>query len=154
MHWTLQKPTTPGLYWYRSQQNTAPQDFQTFKIEWDGRKHHWLAQTIGRGIVALDSCNGEWYGPIAPPANDPAITAENRRNARIAVQLQHGGSFYVENTIPNDLAIALSKKLKTLHKKGSSIPVNLRAKITGLLRELIKFAEAPPDQDRTVSIGH
>jgi len=153
MNWTHQKPATPGLYWYRSQRNTLPQDFETFKIVWDGGKHFWLAQTHERGSIAVDSCTGEWYGPVAPPTNSGEATFvhDHTRNTRIGVRLLHGGSFYVENTIPDDIAIVLSEKLKALHSKGSSIPGHLRAKITGLLRELIRFAEAPPDRDRTNS---
>lgn len=154
MNWTERKPEAPGLYWYRSQQTTLPRDFETLKIVWDESAEAWLAQTHDRGSIAVASCTGEWYGPIAPPAtgSEAAFAADHGRNARIAVRLLHGGSFYVENTLPDAVAVALSKKLKALHKKGSSIPANLRGKITGLLRELIKFAEASPDRDRTLPL--
>jgi len=156
MNWTLQRPASPGLYWYRHQQDTLPLDYETIKILWDKRQQTWSAQALGSGTVALDSFNGEWYGPIIPPSSETesVACAHHGRNARIAVRLQHGGSFYVENTIPDDVAITLSEKLKTLHKKGSSIPTNLRAKITGLLHELIKFAEAPSDRERTITVEH
>ncbi len=155
MNWTHRKPTTPGVYWYRHEQTTVPQDFETVKIVWDDRKRFWLAQTHGHGSVTVESCGGDWYGPIAPPAgsSDAAFAAGRGRNTRIAVRLRHGGSFYFENTIPDGIAVALSEKLKALHNKGRSIPANLRAKFTGLLSELISFAEAPPDQDRTAPTG-
>lgn len=155
MNWTHEKPATAGVYWYRSHENRGLQEFETFRIVWDDSSRFWLAQTHGQGNISVDSCNGEWYGPLEPPAEavEATVADDHGRNTRIAVRLRHGGSFYFENTIPDSVAVSLSEKLKALRTKGNPIPADLRAKITALYHELIRYAEAPPDRDRTIPDG-
>jgi hypothetical protein len=69
MTWTLQKPTKPGWYWYREQalnlDKPMPawvyQSGQVLYVKLCGA-HEDLEE---RGVNEL---NGEWAGPISPPA--------------------------------------------------------------------------------------
>lgn len=156
MKWTHRKPKDPGLYWYRDISMTAPENLETHKILWDEEKRCWMAQTHGHGAHSVDSCTGEWCGPIAPPAisTEEGSESAHGKNMRIAVRLRHGGSFYFEKTIPDATAKEISEKLKALRTKGSSIPIHLRARIHAVLRELIRFADDSPDRGRRVPVGN
>jgi hypothetical protein len=140
MIWTNERPSKPGLYWYRDQHDSLPDKYEPMKIFWSDEAHAWSRQTHNNGAVCIESYNGEWYGPVAQQANlsKPWNLADH--NARILVRLKHGGSFYIEKTIPDEVALLLSEKLKVLRENGSSIPPSLRTKISDVVNELIKFA--------------
>ena len=144
MTWTNERPSKPGLYWYRDQHDSQPDNYEPMKIFWNDETHVWSGQTHDAATVCVESYNGEWYGPVNQPANlsKPWNVADH--NARIQVRLRHGGSFYVEKTIPDDVALQLSEKLKVLRENGNTVPACIRTKISNVINELIKFAEVSP----------
>ena len=149
MTWTHEKPTKPGLYWYRHDPDSQPEDYEALKVAWDDRQSTWSVRSpeSDNGFVAEH--NGEWYGPFSPPSHFPEEwdPTDTRCNARIIVRLRHGGSFYVEKKIPDEIARLLSRKLKTLREHGDSIPTTLRMKISDVVRELTTFTGLPPKKE-------
>lgn len=146
MTWTTEKPSKPGIYWHRNHRESEVDKYESFKVFWNTQKKEWSAQTYGYGTVFVNSFIGEWYGPLAPPANisESRDSHIKKSNTRILIRLRHGGSFYMEKILPEEIAVSLSERLKNIRKQGSSIPVGIRMKITGVIRELIDFAQAPP----------
>jgi hypothetical protein len=146
MTWTSEKPSKPGLYWYRDHRDTQVEEYKSLKVFWDSQVNSLSAKTYEYGTVLMNSYSGEWYGPITPPMNisESRDAHIDRSNARILIRLRHGGSFYVEKILPEKIAVSLSERLKTIREQGSSIPPGIRMKITNVIRELIDFAEAPP----------
>ena len=146
MIWTNERPSKAGLYWYRDQHDSQPNNYEPMKIFWNNEAHIWSGQTHDDGTVCVESCQGEWYGPVAQPANLSRPWNVADHNARIMIRLRHGGSFYIEKTIPDEVALLLSGKLKVLREKGRTIPASLRTKISDVVSELIKFAGVPQKQ--------
>lgn len=79
MRWTKEKPTVPGWYWYREPgrwphlQESDPQPY-VLSVH---RRDHWFEKEPAPLRVQepfmdydheLDDFNGEWFGPIEPPA--------------------------------------------------------------------------------------
>jgi len=148
MTWTREKPSQGGIYWYREDRDSQIDKYESFKIFWDPQIKEWSARTYENGTVFVNACSGEWYGPIAPPVSISASPESNINlsNTRILIRLRHGGSFHVEKILPEDIAVSLSERLMTIHKQGRSVPVGIRMKIKGVIRELIDFAQAPPKE--------
>lgn len=149
VNWTIKQPATPGLYWYRHHQECPTAEYEILKVTWDSRRDTWILHAYDCSTVPADSHAGEWYGPIAPPSWQTTPS----RNTRIAVRLRHGGSFYIDKAIPEDVAVHLSEKLRDLREKGEFIPGSLRGKITGVVRALIAFAEDQPDGHGSVRLN-
>lgn len=63
--WTTEKPTTPGWYWWR-RNNEAPKVLEI--KEWgDG-----YLDAHGVGLVwSVNNLDGEWQGPIVPEEAKP-----------------------------------------------------------------------------------
>jgi hypothetical protein len=148
MIWTNEKPSKPGIYWHRDHPDSQVDNYESFKIFWDAQIKEWSARTYEYGTVYVNSYPGEWYGPLAPPVNisESHDSNINKSNTRILIRLRHGGSFYVEKILPEEIAVSLSERLKTIHKQGRSVPAGIRMKVTGVIRELIDFAQAPPKE--------
>jgi hypothetical protein len=142
MTWTHEPPTKPGLYWYRDTHETIADDYQTANACWNNNKQALTINWLGSDFHSSESNEGEWYGPLTPPSHhaDQWNSADGKRNTRVIVRLRHGGSFYIENSISDETARLLSDKLKQIRQSGSTIPADLRAKISGVFMELIKFA--------------
>lgn len=146
MTWTNERPSKPGLYWYRDIHDSQPDNYKPMKIFWNDRVHAWSGQTHDDGTICVELYNGEWYGPVTQPPNLSKPWKVADHNARIMVRLRHGGSFYIEKTIPDEVAQLLSGKLKVLRENGRTIPASLRTKISDVVNELIKFASEPQNQ--------
>jgi hypothetical protein len=149
MTWTHEKPTKPGLYWYRRDEHSNPGDYEALTIGADDQQHEFSSSWDEHESAIIDPCSGEWYGPVRPPLHDAGEweSAESKPNVRIIVRLRHGGSFYVENAIPNEVACTLSTKLKSLREHGESIPAHLRVKMSGMVHELLAFARTSSKSD-------
>jgi hypothetical protein len=150
MTWTCEKPTKPGFYWYRDHRDLDIDKYESFKVFWDSQANGWTIQTYEYGNVLVNFYSGEWYGPIAPPVNTFESRDEHisRSNTRILIRLRHGGSFYMEKILPEEIAISLSERLKSIREHGSSIPPGIRMKITDVIRELVDFAQAPTKDEK------
>jgi|ERR1041384_2527284 hypothetical protein len=148
MTWTHDRPTKPGLYWYRPDEHSKPEEYEALKIGYDDRQHELSISPRDAGAAPVDSC-GEWYGPVRPPSHDAGEwdSADSKPNVRIIVRLRHGGSFYVENVIPNGAARLLSTKLKSLREHGDSIPAHLRVKMSDMVHELMTFAKTSSESE-------
>lgn len=146
MIWTYERPTEPGLYWYRHDPDAQQDNYEALKVIWDEQHSTWLVRSPESETGLLSKYDGEWYGPISPPAHFPRgwDPTDSKDNARIIVRLRHGGSFYLKKRIPDEIALLLSRKLKALREHGESIPSNLRMKVTDVVRELITFTGLPP----------
>jgi hypothetical protein len=59
MHWTADKPTRPGWYWFRKDQNNNQLLVDVRKIE----EQMTAAWSNGLSDV-IDSLRGEWSGPL------------------------------------------------------------------------------------------
>jgi hypothetical protein len=152
MTWTHEQPTKRGLYWYRSNPDSPQESYEALKVDWDDRNSTWSVGSTESVTGFVARHDGEWYGPLSPPVHlhkewDPTDT---RCNARIIVRLRHGGSFYVKKNIPDETAQLLSRKLKMLREHGDSIPINLRMKISDVVRELITFTGLPTKQEKVL----
>ena len=150
MTWTREKPTTPGLYWYRHDPDSQGERCEVLKIVRDDQHDTWSARSPESGTADVAAYDGEWYGPLSPPAHlmkdwDPTDTKDN---ARIIVRLRHGGLFYLKTKIPEETARILSSRLKSLREHGGSVPANLRMKISEVVRELITFTHSPPKEEQ------
>lgn len=145
MIWTNEKPSRPGLYWYRDHQNSQLDDYRPVMVLWNSGAKMWVARTFECNEISVSDYQGEWYGPITPPANIAESCNKNVNpcNTRILIKLQHGGSFYVEKILPEEIALSLSERLKAIRRRGNSIPLGIRSKIGGVIHELIDFARAP-----------
>jgi len=150
MVWTHEKPTKQGLYWYRRDPDAQQDNYEALKVVWDELNSAWTVRSPESDTGLLARYDGEWYGPISPPAHFPRgwDPADSRDNARIIVRLRHGGSFYFKKKLPDEIALLLSRKLKTLREHGDSIPSNLRMKISDIVRELISFTALPPKEQK------
>lgn len=144
MTWTHERPTKPGLYWYRRDENSQPGDYEAMRIGLDNRQRNCSVSRPDPEMDLIGTHCGEWYGPVLPLSHhaDDWDPANSKPNTRIIVRLRHGGSFYVENIIPDGVAHILSTKLKSLREHGESIPAHLRMKMSDIVQELITFARA------------
>jgi len=149
MTWTHKRPTKPGLYWYRRDEQSKPEEYEAMKIGCDDRQHDGSISSPDPKILSFSSCGGEWYGPVHPPSHDANAwdSADTKPNARVIVRLRHGGSFYVENVIPESVALLLSTKLKSRREHGESIPAHLRVKLSDVVRELMTFARTSSNSE-------
>ena len=68
MNWTTNKPTVPGWYWYRERHTDRPLILDVQQLP--GGKLAFLANLnrLGEDYVYIEDLNGEWAGPLSPPA--------------------------------------------------------------------------------------
>ena len=146
MIWTREKPEKQGIYWYRRDPDAQQEGYEALKIVWDEPRGTWTVRSPETGTGLLAGYDGEWYGPVQPPAHFPRgwDPKDPKDNARIIVRLRYGGSFYFKKKLPDEIALILSRKLQTLRERGGSIPSTLRMKVSEVVRELVTFTGLPP----------
>lgn len=142
MVWTIEKPSKPGIYWHRGEPGSQLDEYESFKIFWDPQINELSVKTYDNASLSLDTCAGEWYGPLSPPVEcaESKDSHSVRSNVRILVRLRHGGSFYLEKILPEEIAVSLSERLKCVREKGRPIPAAIRMKINDVMRGLVNFA--------------
>lgn len=72
MRWTKEKPTATGWYWYRGDYDPSGKEAQPLVVHMDTEgKVLLLSPRAWKPFTEypdLDVLNGEWAGPIEPPA--------------------------------------------------------------------------------------
>lgn len=67
MKWTTKKPTVEGVYWHRRNEKAKPRIVEIGNGELWGAKDKLYVYWMGSDQDAkLDTCDGEWLGPIQP----------------------------------------------------------------------------------------
>jgi hypothetical protein len=82
MNWTKEKPTEPGLYWYRSaKEDTGDWDSEEPTViavrYWGGRTDTLTVDMIGSEVgYDLVDAHGDFAGPMHPPGSIDVSTCD------------------------------------------------------------------------------
>ena len=67
MHWTNEKPTSPGWYWWREHRDSAPVVVYVYR----GSAGLFVHLDTGElRKLENDSIHGQWAGPISEPMEE------------------------------------------------------------------------------------